>query len=166
MAEILIRPAVVEDAPILAHIQTQAWKAAFGGILSPEVLARATQPEQAEAMYQFVLVQHMAHVTLQCVDKTPQGICAWSTSRDNLGPDTAELICIHSLPQFWGHGYGSHMMQYVLQEVRNAGYVRLVLWVFEKNQRARAFYEKHGFVLTKHAKETLGAREVMYSISL
>lgn len=166
MAEISLRPALAADAPALADIQIQAWKAAFGDILSPEVLAQATQPADTQAMYQFVLEHQVAHVSIQYVDGTPQGLCSWSKNRDLLGADTAELICIHSLPQFWGCGYSSHMMQCVLQETRNAGYVRLVLWVFGKNQRARIFYEKHGFVRTERSRETLGAREVMYAITL
>ena len=166
MPEWIIRPAVPEDAPVLARIQTEAWKAAFGGILSPEALAQATNPEEAQAMHAFVLEHQLAHVSLQCIDGTPQGMTAWSENRDNLGCDTAELICIHSLPQFWGHGYGARMIQHVLEEAKHAGYVRLVLWVFEGNERARRFYEKHGFHLTERKQENLGATEVMYEITL
>ena len=166
MPEWIIRPAVPEDTPVLARIQTEAWKAAFGGILSPEALAQATNPEEAQAMHAFVLEHQLAHVSLQCIDGTPQGMTAWSENRDNLGCDTAELICIHSLPQFWGHGYGAHMIQHVLEEAKHAGYVRLVLWVFEGNERARRFYEKHGFHLTERKQENLGATEVMYEITL
>lgn len=166
MPEWIIRPAVPEDAPVLARIQTEAWKAAFGGILSPEALAQATNPEEAQAMHAFVLEHQLAHVSLQCIDGTPQGMTAWSENRDNLGCDTAELICIHSLPQFWGHGYGAHMIQHALEEAKHAGYVRLVLWVFEGNERARRFYETHGFHLTERKQENLGATEVMYEITL
>lgn len=166
MPEWIIRPAVPEDAPVLARIQTEAWKAAFGGILSPEALAQATNSEEAQAMHAFVLEHQLAHVSLQCIDGTPQGMTAWSENRDNLGCDTAELICIHSLPQFWGHGYGAHMIQHVLEEAKHAGYVRLVLWVFEGNERARRFYEKHGFHLTERKQENWGATEVMYEITL
>lgn len=166
MPEWIIRPAVPEDTPVLARIQTEAWKAAFGGILSPEALAQATNPEEAQAMHAFVLEHQLAHVSLQCIDGTPQGMTAWSENRDNLGCDTAELICIHSLPQFWGHGYGAHMIQHALEEAKHAGYVRLVLWVFEGNERARRFYEKHGFHLTERKQENLGATEVMYEITL
>lgn len=166
MAELMLRPAVIGDAPTLAYIQTQAWKAAFGDILSSDALAQASNLEEAQAMHEYVLEHQLAHVSLQCVDGNPQGMTAWSGNRDNLGVDTAELICIHSLPQFWGQGYGSHMIQHVLKEAKNAGYDRLVLWVFESNERARRFYEKHGFCLTDRVKETLGAKEVMYAITL
>lgn len=166
MPELILRPAVPEDAPILAHIQTEAWNAAFGGILSPEALAQATQLEEAQSMHAYVLEHRLAHVSLQCVDGVPQGMTAWSENRDNLGAEVAELICIHSLPQFWGHGYGAHMIQHVLEEAKHAGYLRLVLWVFEANDRARRFYEKQGFHLTDRKQENLGATEVMYEITL
>ena len=38
------------------------------------------------------------------------------------------------------------MMQHILDKMKKDGYVKVVLWVFEKNLRARAFYEKQGFV--------------------
>lgn len=166
MAEILIRPAVVEDVAVLARIQTQAWNAAFCDILSPEALAQATNLEETQDMHQFVLEHQLAHVLLLSVDGSPQGFCAWGGNRDNLGEDAAELICIHSFPQFWGTGCNSQMMQHVLEAARDAGYTQLILWVFVDNTRARRFYEKHGFHLTSQEKETLGAKEVMYTISL
>lgn len=166
MDETILRPAVLKDAPVLAYIQTQAWNAAFCGIISPDALAQATKAEEVQAMYQFVLEHQLAHVSIQFVNGCAYGLAAWSENRDGLGVDTAELICIHSLPQFWGRGYGSRLMRQVLHEARCAGYKQLVLWVFENNQRARTFYEKHGFSITQRAKETLGAKEVMYTISL
>ena len=54
----------------------------------------------------------------------------------------------------------------VLEETKHAGYVRLVLWVFEANERARRFYETHGFHLTDRKQQNLGATEVMYEITL
>lgn len=166
MADVVLRPAEMQDVPALAYIQTQAWKAAFGGILTAEVLAQATNLAEAEAMHRYVLEQRLAHVYIQYVDGVPQGIAAWSANRDNLGPEAAELICIHSLPQFWGHGYGSHMLEHLIDQIRAAGYSRLVLWVFEANQRARCFYETHGLEQSARSKDTLGAREIMYTMDL
>lgn len=166
MAKLILRPAEMQDVPALAYIQTQAWKAAFGDILASETLAQATNTAEAETMYRYVLEHHLAHVFIQYVDGAPQGIAAWSANRDHLGSDTAELICIHSLPQFWGHGYASHVMEHLVNQVRAAGYTRLVLWVFEANLRARAFYEKHGFEQSARSKDTLGAKEVLYTMDL
>ena len=54
------------------------------------------------------------------------------------------------------------MMNHIFNEIKNSGYNSVVLWVFEKNTRARSFYEKHGFVLTDNTQTTYGAVEVMY----
>ena len=39
------------DEKALAYIQTESWKAAFGDILSPDVLENATDLTRATAMY-------------------------------------------------------------------------------------------------------------------
>ena len=41
------------DEKALAYIQTESWKAAFGDILSPDVLKKATDLTRATAMYQW-----------------------------------------------------------------------------------------------------------------
>ena len=74
----------------------------------------------------------------------------------------AELICIHSLQDNWRKGYGSKMMEQILSDMEKAGYAHALLWVFEKNIRARKLYEAKGFHKTEKAKEFCGAVEVMY----
>lgn len=37
------------------------------------------------------------------------------------------------------------MMERVLDDVRRAGYSKLMLWVFDSNVRAIRFYEANGF---------------------
>ena len=99
---------------------------------------------------------------IEYVDEKPHCITAWSLNRNNLGADVAELVCIHSLRDNWYKGYGSIMMEYVLEEMRKSGYAKVNLWVFEKNMSARKFYEKHDFVLTDSRQEAVGETEVMY----
>lgn len=98
---------------------------------------------------------------LSAADK-PYCIAAWGKNRFDLGDRVGELICIHSLQDGWGKGYGSAMMQYVLAELKQAHYESVILWVFEANTRARRFYEKHGFVPTEQKKLTNGIVELMY----
>lgn len=50
MEPLAIRPAVPEDAPQLALIQTESWKAAFAGILTAETLTRCTDLPRCEEM--------------------------------------------------------------------------------------------------------------------
>lgn len=41
-----------------------------------------------------------------------------------------------------------------------------MLWVFEKNKRARTFYEAKGFVKSEKSKEIKGVVEVMYVLQM
>ena len=73
------------------------------------------------------------------------------------GPDLAGIVAfrpewldqLYILPQAQGSGVGSSLLK-IAQEP----HARLHLWTFQRNQRARRFYESKGFVLVK---ETDGA---------
>lgn len=150
------------DAKALAYIQTESWRVAFAGILSSEELEKATNAAVVEERYRKILAENPPDGSLLSVDGRPHCMAFWGKCRGEICPDSAELICIHSLQSNWGRGYGSVMMQHVLSEMKEAGYAEAVLWVFEDNLRARRFYEKHGFVLTDYRKNTRNAVEVMY----
>ena len=162
MGNVIIRKAVPGDELVLAYIQTESWKAAFAGILSPEELERCTNLQKAEQMYHNVLCREGCNMAIELVDDHPHCIAAWGTNRCELGDAVGELICIHSLQNNWAKGYGSAMMEYVLAQLRQANYESVILWVFEENIRARKFYEKHGFTLTEQKKLANGIAEVMY----
>ena len=162
MGNVKIRKAAPGDEKILAHLQTESWKAAFAGILSPEELVRCTNMEKAEQMYHSVLRREGCNMAVELINDQPHCIAAWGTNRCDLGDAVGELICIHSLKNGWGKGYGSAMMEHVLAQLQQANYESVILWVFEANTRARKFYEKHGFELTKQKKMANGIAELMY----
>ncbi len=159
---IKIRKAKIGDEKILAFIQTESWKNGFKDIISETDLEKYTNITKAEEMYSRVLKENYAENFIFEIDGKPHCIAAWSRVRNSEFSDSAELICIHSLCDNWGKGYGSMMMTHILNEIKNAGFKSVLLWVFEKNTRARKFYEKHGFELTDRTQVSYGAVEVMY----
>lgn len=97
MDNVFIRKAIPGDEQVLAYIQTESWKAAFAGILSPEELVRCTNLEKAEQMYHSILRREGCNMAIELVDDQPHCIAAWGTNRCDLGDTVGELICIHSL---------------------------------------------------------------------
>lgn len=160
--KITIREAEPGDEKILAYIQTESWKSAFADIISSDDMEKCTDIVKAEAMYENVLKSGYAEVSILEIDGKPHCIAAWSKARNPQFSDCAELICIHSLCDNWGQGYGSMMMNHIIDEIKKTGYNSVLLWVFEKNTRARRFYEKHGFELTDNTQISYDAVEVMY----
>ena len=161
--EIDIRKVKQGDADTLAYIQTESWKAAFKEIIDDAMLEKCTNIDKARAMYQRLLDENMGNGYLLTVDNKPHCIAYWDKARDPELTGKAELICIHSLPNNWHKGFGSKMMDMILEDIKKSGYSEVVLWVFRDNLRARAFYEAKGFVLNDVTKEAFDTEEVLYS---
>ncbi len=164
--EMIIRKVQQGDEADLAYIQTESWKAAFKDILDPETLTRCTDIEKATDMYRTLLEENKGNGYVLIAEGKPHCIAWWDGARDADFAGSAELICIHSLPDKWRRGYGSRMMKQVLSDIKVAGYSEVILWVFKENLRAIAFYKALGFSATEHEKTGLGAVEVCYSRTL
>lgn len=52
------------------------------------------------------------------------------------------------------------------KDILNAGYSKVMLWVFEDNTRARLFYEKHGFKTKGKVKANTEPKEICYEKNL
>lgn len=157
-----VRKVQLGDEEILAQIQTESWKAAFSDFLDEGTLQRCTQIEKAEAMYRKLLENGTGNGYLLFADGVPHCIAWWDSARDTKFSGKAELICIHSLPDRWRYGLGSAMMNRILSDVMAEKYSSIVLWVFEQNYRARAFYEAHGFCPNGHTQMAFGITEMCY----
>ena len=154
------------DETALAYIQTESWKAGFKNILRTDVLQRCTQIDKVTAMYRRLLEQNIGNGYLLKVEGNPHCIAWWDATREKNMPGYAELICIHSLQDKWRKGYGSKMMNAVLQDISTAGFSKVMLWVFEDNKRARRFYEAHGFTTCGKMKLNMESIEICYEKNL
>ncbi|MFA0814455.1 MAG: GNAT family N-acetyltransferase [Anaerofustis sp.] len=60
-------------------------------------------------------------------------------------PDMMELERIYAAKEFHGKGIGQALMDKAIGIAEEEGFAAVWLGVWEKNMRARAFYEKNGF---------------------
>ena len=156
-----IERAKLGDERILAYIQTESWKNAFRDILDRETLEKCTDLDRAVGMYRRLLERSVGNGYILRIDGKPHGIAWWDAARDGT-PGCAEILCIHSLPDHWRQGYGSKLMDRVLSDIAEAGYPRVMLWVFADNARARAFYAAKGFTTEGVRKPNVIPTEIRY----
>jgi putative acetyltransferase len=122
------RRAGKEDATAIAEIH----HAAFRGAL-PHIPELHTQAETLD-FFARVVDRHGADTWLavSSIAGEPMGFITYC-------PGAVEHLYVH--PAHQGQGLGTALLRLAMQE--NA---ELKLWAFQRNARARQFYEKHGFI--------------------
>ncbi len=166
-----IRDATEADARAFAYIICESWKAAYVDIISPEEMARKADIEVRTERFQTILSERNGQYYLAFDGETPCGLCTSRSSRDEDLPDYGEVVAIYTLKEYWGTGVGKMLMDTALAELKRLGYKKVLLWAFEKNDRARRFYEKYGFKFDGTYKDSdfadkAATREVRYRIDL
>jgi len=68
-----------------------------------------------------------------------------------------ELRRIYTLSQTHGSGLGAALMAQAIDDARALGARRILLGVWDENRRARAFYERQGFVVVGARQFQVGA---------
>ena len=154
-----------DDRNKISSVYEQSWKTAYRGIVPDDFLDSIPAGRWASK------VDTPSWNTLVCLeDGQIIGTSSFCESRFDVFEGYGEIISIYLLPEYVGKGCGRQLMERALSELRNLGYTKAFLWVLEENNRARAFYEKIGFVLSdKSIENNIGGkdlREVSYTIDL
>lgn len=144
-----IRRAVPADAPGVAVTHVASWRAGYAGLL-PDSLLASLSVEERTASWTGHLDAASAGRSLvaTCDDGTVSGFATVGASRDDdATPGTGELWALYTHPDAWRRGVGSALVGSAEAELRELGFVRATLWVLTGNERARRFYEAHGWRL-------------------
>lgn len=65
---------------------------------------------------------------------------------DDVAATEGELWALYVDPDLVGAGIGHGLHQFAIARLRALGFERASLWTFVANERARAFYERHGWM--------------------
>ena|SRR5690348_5315694 len=140
-----IRPATVEDAEAAAWCHLLCWREAYAGLVPDEVLLERTsdidgrisrwRANLSEGRARWIAVNPGS-----AVEDRVAGFIGTGPGRDEDAPVPFELEAIYTRQAFWKTGLGTRLLDVAV------GKQPAFLWVFEGNARARAFYERHGFV--------------------
>ncbi|MBD2745629.1 GNAT family N-acetyltransferase [Microvirga sp. BT688] len=121
----IVRPAGADDVPVLAAIAEQSYRAAFAGILEPDVLAG-----RDEAFFVERFTSSWKHMLVACSGERPVGFLLMTDGHiDMLFMD----------PVASGSGGGSLLLEAAEQQGARS------LECFRDNHGARRFYERHGW---------------------
>jgi ribosomal protein S18 acetylase RimI-like enzyme len=170
-----VRPATVADAEAIARVHVATWQAAYAGLLPADHLAAmSTSLESRAERWRTTLMTAGATVLVVDADEAGTalaGFVAVGRSRDDdAAEDVGELRAIYVHPDHWGERIGATLHDAGLASLAAAANTTATLWVLDTNQRARAFYERHGWSLDGNRKPAeigdVTVTEVRYTTQL
>ncbi len=151
-----------EDDPFeISNIYEKSWKYAYKDIIPQSYLDSIPTGQWANSigkigMNNLVLTENGLII----------GTASFCKSRWEKYGDYGEIVSIYFLPEYIGKGYGSCLLNSCIDELNKIGFNKILLWVLEENHRARAFYEKNGFICSgDYLTDNIGGKdlkEVMY----
>ncbi|HEX8420329.1 MAG TPA: GNAT family N-acetyltransferase [Sphingomonas sp.] len=156
-----LRRAFPADAPAVAMIAQASFLETFAGILAgPDIVAHCAKNSlpaafatwAADARAVVMLAEHAEGAapigyTLLVPPDLPVELRATDI----------ELRRIYTLSLAHGTGLGRAMMDHAIDDARLLGMTRLLLGVLGRNARARAFYERSGFVVVGERQYLVGS---------
>ncbi len=140
-----IRRAQVSDAAVLGEILSLSWQAAYKGIV-PEGILERLNPESRAEVFVSLFAEGNGEISLALEDGQAAGFVMTGKCRDEDAGDTCgEVWSVYLKPEYWRKGIGTALLSHGMEQLKEQGYTKAVLWVIEGNSSAAAFYEKNGF---------------------
>lgn len=144
----MIRPAVIEDAPLLADLGARTFRETFEDHCSPQDLDAFLAHTYSEAKQRAELEDPSRSAVVLEIDGVPAGFAQLRLGHREpciLPERPVELQRIYMLRAHHGGGHGAALMQAALEEAQAWGADLIWLGVWEHNHRALAFYSRFGF---------------------
>ncbi len=153
----MIRSASTADAAQISGVQRDSWLAAYQGIIAHEIIDRVTAPDGGARVRQVFRTRPWQRMVVAADGQEIVGYASFGPELDVFAPwphpmspagrqgEVGELYALYVHPAWWSTGTGRSLMDHVLAKVSRAGFPTVMLWVLERNARARRFYERAGF---------------------
>lgn len=151
-AELVIRFADLEDIPTIGYLAQQIWPVTYGAILPEGQLDYMLDMNYSpESLNDQITKLHHRFLIAE-LDEEAVGYASFSASEDE---GVYKLHKIYVLPQTQGLGVGRALLDFVIEQILEEGASALRLNVNRYN-KAKDFYEKQGFSITKEVDIEIG----------
>ncbi len=160
--QLIIRKATVKDTRLIAGFGARTFKETYAASNSPEALAEYLSSNFTDAHIEAQLKDPASTFLLAYMAGELVGYAMLYTDvspTEVSGSKPVELVRIYVDGNRTGEGFGSSLMEACLKYSEEAGYDVIWLGVWEKNERAIAFYKKWGF-------KKIGLKEFLLGIEV
>ena len=150
----------------MSLLHALGWRAAYRDSIPADYMAREITDSRWVPVFRRNYEEGVYHGLLLYDGDTPLCCATYGPARvDQSAGDTVcnfsspdlaawgELVSLYSHPDRWGEGCCSIVIEEILRRFWETGYPGCFLYVLRENDRARRFYETHGFTWDGHSLE-------------
>lgn len=151
----MLRSAEPKDAEVIGIIRVAAWRAAYQKFMPEDFLADLDPKENLTELKERLSVQS-PDFNLSVAEKQGE-IVAFSIvskPRYKTNARTIELWALNVLPEYWGVGIGSGLVERAVRYSYSVGFRNIELWCINGNVPAQKAYEKLGFIQSGQSRAT------------
>ena len=145
-----IRHTTTADIQLIRELTFKVWPQTYQDILTNEQIDYMLEMMYSPASLEKQMKDGCCFIIVYDNDN-PVGFASYQL----ISKDVAKLHKIYVLPSQQGKGTGNHMLDYVIQQVKDQGAASLQLQVNRSNS-AVSFYEKKGFSVIEEADFDIG----------
>lgn len=144
---VAIRSAGIADVSTIAAINVRGWQAAFRNIIPEDFLDQMDAETKESFVGRVISRGPPYHVAVAVEEETVIGYVMLGPpiSEDLDASRVHELYSLYIEPDRIGTRLGHHLMDHVLEYLRNGEWNHAVLWTFQDAERASRFYERTGW---------------------
>lgn len=143
-----IRPARLEDAEELAWLHIETWRAAYRGLVPDEKLDTLSHEQFTERWRSNLQNAGNGRETHIAVEAGRiLGFVSFGPAPDQDADPitTASIYGLYVHPSAWRSGVGRALTAEAVGRLTTHDFQAVTLWTWERNERARQFYERVGF---------------------
>ena len=146
-----VRDATIDDADAIATAHVDGWRIGYRGVVADEYLDAeefATSRRERWRAWTWQSSFPDSRMFVVAVHGRVVGFGHVGPERETTDAGRGEVHGFYVHPTAWGSGGAAALMSRCEESLRDAGFGTAVLWVLRDNPRARAFYEKVGWLST------------------
>lgn len=155
----VVRQARLEDAPAIARIEIETWRAAYAGMLPDRVLVGMSERRQTASWASFLRHRPEDVWVAQTAKGSVLGFGNCGAQRDSAIDYAGEVYTLYVLPDAQGEGLGRRLVLALFRRLIESGRGSGLVWVVRANP-ARFFYERLGGRQVMHRPILVGGESV------
>ncbi|SHM48596.1 GNAT family N-acetyltransferase [Gracilibacillus kekensis] len=151
-----IRKARLEDAQDIAEVHVNSWKATYQNLINERDISNTTV-EHRQILWETILKLPRKQQPATVIEEKGKIVGFISGGKERTGRFgyDGEIFAIYLLPTHQGKGLGKRLLKTFAGEMKELGYLSLLVWVLTKNP-SNQFYLKYGASKIDEEQTTIG----------